>query len=425
MAKYMYVCGRAGGEAVANPGTGFAPPCGSMATNTIESLAELLVRGNYTASELFCNIPANTFTSASTITVRINAVNGNGSVSIPATTTGTFEDLINTDSISDGDTLLQEVVNAGMHGEQWTQTSAMMTMENVIDNRCQTMSNHITASARESAVRRFLRLWGNGNTVLTADEAANTYDFQGDTGELTNLFINVFSNNVDTASTFLTRIDGADGNLAASVPANTTGTIEDTTNTDVLDGASTDISVTFDMGTGMSGDELEWDAIGATWNILGGRPWGAGDNEIATSLANGSSEFLCVENSSDVALNGSPTESDAQVPARFPCIVRNLHLVMFANTLNAATTLAFRVNGVTSALSVSVPASTTGIFEDTADVIAVDTADNINMHMNASASGAGTAGSSLWAVEMQQPDDMPWDFAQPPGIQRKVEVLAY
>lgn len=425
MAKYMYVAGRAGAEVAGGPGTGFGPPCGSMATSTIESLAGMVARGNYTASELFCNIIVNTFSSASTITVRINGVNGNGSVSIPATTTGTFEDLTNTDSISDGDTFVYEVVVAGMHGETWSQTSTMMTMENVIDNRCQTMANHITPNAREGAVRRFLRLWGNGNSVVTINEAANTYDFQGDTGELTNLFINVFSNNVDNASTWLTRIDVADGNLAISIPANTTGNFEDTTNTDILDGASTDISVTFDMGIGMSGDLIEWDALGATWNILGGRPWGAGDNETGSSIANGSSSFLCIENSSDVNLNGSTTESDAQVPARFPCIVRNLHLVMFGNTLNASTTLTFRVNAANSVLSVSIPGFTTGTFEDTTDVIAVDTADEINMLMNSSASSSGAAGSSLWAVEMQQPDDMPWDFAQPPGINRNVEVLAY
>lgn len=425
MAKYMYVSGRAGGEAVADPGTGFGPPCGSMATSSIEALAGMVARGNYTASELFCNIIANTFTSASSITMRINGVNGNGTISIPATTTGTFEDLTNTDSISDGDTFVYEVVLAGMHGQQWTQTSSMMTMENVIDNRCQTMANHITPSVRAGAVRRFLRLWGNGNTVVTINEAANTYDFQGDTGELTNLFINVFSNSIATASTWLTRIDVADGNLAISIPANTTGTFEDTTNTDTLDGASTDISVTFDVGTGMSTDTIEWDAIGATWNILGGRPWGAGDNETGSSITFGVSSFLCIENSSDVFLNGSTTESDAQVPARFPCIVRNLHLVMFGNTLNAATTLTFRVNAANSALSVSVPGFTTGTFEDTTDVIAVDTADDINMLMNSSASSSGAAGSSLWAVEMQQPDDMPWDFNQPPGIRRNVEVLAY
>jgi hypothetical protein len=62
----------------------------------------------------------NALNGTSTARTRKNSTNGNQSVSIPAATTGDFEDTSNTDSIASGDRFNYQIVTGGTSGDFWT-----------------------------------------------------------------------------------------------------------------------------------------------------------------------------------------------------------------------------------------------------------------------------------------------------------------
>jgi hypothetical protein len=87
----------------ANTTTYFAPS-GSLALtadgNVTESTFQTLAQLPLTLSSLGIRLASNTVTAASTLKLRKNAANGNQSVSITASTTGYFEDAVNTDVLA-------------------------------------------------------------------------------------------------------------------------------------------------------------------------------------------------------------------------------------------------------------------------------------------------------------------------------------
>jgi hypothetical protein len=89
-------------------------------------------------------------------------------------------------------------------------------------------------------------------------------------------------------------------------------------------------------------------------------------------------------------------ESGTQTVVSAAAIIKNLTVYIPApNSETAAITLSFRKNGVTTALSVTVPASTAGVFTDNVHSVAVAQGDYINL-----ISSAGTNGSLNGSVSV-------------------------
>jgi hypothetical protein len=93
-------------------------------------------------------------------------------------------------------------------------------------------------------------------------------------------------------------------------------------------------------------------------------------------------------------MGGTPTltaEASAQIVAADTATVSSLGVYVVANSLTTATTtFGFRVNGVSSALTVSVPAGATGSFSDVTNTAAVADGDLICFIISTSAGGSGT-----------------------------------
>ena len=75
---------------------------GARVASTTEAGAQVTYRSAGTLSLLYFRVYENS-RGSSTFGTRVNGVNGNQSVSIGASTTGEFEDTVNTDSIVAGD----------------------------------------------------------------------------------------------------------------------------------------------------------------------------------------------------------------------------------------------------------------------------------------------------------------------------------
>lgn len=68
-----------------------------------ETDAQFKVQQTATVSGLWCNVLTNGITAASTMNFRKNTANGNQTISFPASTTGVFEDAVNSDTLAVND----------------------------------------------------------------------------------------------------------------------------------------------------------------------------------------------------------------------------------------------------------------------------------------------------------------------------------
>lgn len=90
--------------------TNYYTIAGTISGRTTET--DTLADANFifNASNLECNISANSVTAASTLTFRKNSAAGNQSISIGSSTTGIFEDITNTDSIIASDEINYQLI---------------------------------------------------------------------------------------------------------------------------------------------------------------------------------------------------------------------------------------------------------------------------------------------------------------------------
>lgn len=108
---YPLIGGSANGSALATGTSVFTPVSGGQRSSaSAEAGLTISAQTAFTASNLFCQVKANAATTATTVTVRKNSANGNGTISIGAGLTGYFEDTSNTDSFSATDTMSYDQV---------------------------------------------------------------------------------------------------------------------------------------------------------------------------------------------------------------------------------------------------------------------------------------------------------------------------
>lgn len=192
---------------------------------------ETTVREAYTWDKTRIYINVNTIDAASQIFSLVEGGAGNQFISIPALTTGEFEDAVASDVLSAGDEIAYYFA-AGVDGGD---EEIVVT---VIQSR-------LTHASSQDAIRSlgvaqtqntvwYYSIAGRAEPKTTeADAQCMLRGFQGAISAV-NLMINVRVNQNTLATTIVDRVNGADGNLAISVPALTAGIFEDISNVTVL-----------------------------------------------------------------------------------------------------------------------------------------------------------------------------------------------
>lgn len=106
----------AGAGTQASGVTRFSPVGLALNNNTGEPNNQLPILVAKTFSGLWLNVTTNSIAATSTVNFRKNANNGNQTVSITASTTGTFEDTVNSDSVVANDLINYQVITGGASG---------------------------------------------------------------------------------------------------------------------------------------------------------------------------------------------------------------------------------------------------------------------------------------------------------------------
>lgn len=352
-------------------GSTYTPPTGA------EALSQVLARSSYTMANLFLRVVTNGTTGSSTSTSRKNAAPGNMSVTIGAGLTGTFEDTVNTDSLVTGDLFCERLVVGA--GGSINRSLLGVTLDNSGSNYDRIFVNGEGLGILPgSSITVFQSL--SGPIGANTTEADQQLTFRT-AATLSNLRVYV-SVGAAAATTFRTRKNGANGNQSVIAPLGVTGSFEDTTNTDSV----------------VAGDEICMSVVLGAAETIQIAVWQVKSAGAAAQLVNSDTTTVTISSDTHVAPAGnmstSLTESQVQMKSRTTFTGKELYLNVKTHGASSGVNLFLRKNGVNTALAVNIPASTTGVFEDTSNTADFVSGDLFHLFFD-HGGGAGSIGFTM------------------------------
>lgn len=206
---------------------------GAGAAVTVEADCQWKMQYSATLRNLGAQCSGNSRTSATTVRLRKNGANGNQSVSLPITTSGTFYDTTNTDTVAANDLVCYSITNG-------TGTDAITHRGIQIDFQTTTnpgvgivgICNIVPATVKyPEPATVYIPLSGmiSGTSSFAVETNAQTKLYEAWTFK--GLTVGISNNDVTSASTVTLRKGAADTALSASITASTTGFFQDTTDT--------------------------------------------------------------------------------------------------------------------------------------------------------------------------------------------------
>jgi len=331
-----------------------------------------------TLSNLSCKVSLNTRTVGTVLNYKINGSPSNQSITIGAGLTGEFTDASNTDSITATHPILLTCA-ASSSGSGDIQFS---TITSICDSTgIQYGLNAGPTDFVTSGSTRFIPLHGRLTTSPVTLESQSSVR-QSIKGTFKSISVNVSVNTRSTATLIKSRKNSVDGNLLITVPSTTTGIFTDTTGSDIF-GFGDDINLALYTtdGTGTL-------TVGSMSSLV--IPY---DPNNFNLLASQQADLALTATSFYFKLFGdqrSSSRTDSQTQYRFPLSgykAKNFRVNISSNTIASSSTMYFRKNGTNTSLSVSIPASTTGFFEDLTNEVDLSSGDNINYCYTSGGSG--------------------------------------
>lgn len=214
-------------------------------------------------------------------------------------------------------------------------------------------------------------------------------------GTISNFTTYITSNASTATSTYVTRINGADGNQSLTIGIAATGEFTDNTNTDSV---AVGDEVAFYLQRGNGGNSLpqqtyayfEADSNGLMVKV------GAGGNiNFTTASATRYIPFMGDN------LNSATESAVIKHPILTTCEAANMQLYVSANT-RTSTTFRFRVNGADGNQSITVGSSATGLFEDNTNTDSLAAGDDVNYSIT-TGTGANTLTLQQISCEITYP----------------------
>lgn len=396
MPSWLTGCAGGGASVFTTGTTYYLPPMGcSRAIVRPEAALQAIARDSYTWANLFVRVTANAATADTVVSSRVDGANGSQSVTIPAGTTGTFEDTVNSDSLVDGSLFnSQLVVGAGGDITLGVIFYTLSTVSNTTPILCTADANRIWYSTVVAHARI-------GGALYPTDETNVLYIVWAAT-TLSNLRVYVHASDSSQSSVVRTRINQANGNLLVTITAGTTGSFEDTINTD-----SVSVGQTLNY---ILGPVLLAGTGSCFFTLLQMKSTSTG-RQLVVGYAHGGSIAFAVTRYGAVESGTYPTaagtESNIQTEAQIAFTLANLFARANTNTLDGATTVRSRKNTANGNLLISIGAGLTGSFEDTTNSDSIVATDLVNYQV---VSG-GTVGSitlNIMGSELQQPVGQPY-----------------
>ena len=229
----------------------------------------------------------------------------------------------------------------------------------------------MSVDATEANKKQYLRVSGATFSYLSVYISANTL-------------------NVNANLKFIN--NGSVGNQNVVITAGVTGLFQDTSGTDTVAQDNTvSLEQVVGVATGSATPEY-WSCVASpstNWRYYGQN---AGGNLSSASI------FRSLSGNS-TAVSGS--EANAQVKFRQSGTLKKSQVTVSVNTETSSNVIVMRKNGANANLTMTVPGSTTGIFEDTANSDTVSVGDLFNWNTT---SLSGTTTGTVLSVEFVSDD---------------------
>jgi len=367
----------------------YFPLLGCLPTSSClyEQETQYLVRDTLTLSQLFIKVTTNSDT-ASHLYCRKNAVNGNQTITIPASTTGTFSDTTHSDSLVSGDLVCSGIYTGS--GGYFSLSGIAYQLQHASSN-VPILGSFCASAVGTGGSPYYLNILGMLQAV--ANETYCQYKVRT-AGTLSNLRLYVSANALDQSTPVYSRVNANNGQQSLSIGASATGSFEDTTHTDSVSAGNT-IGTLLDASLSNPANSIIFNLHQYKY-ASASQYLGAGD---ATCYPRDKGFTYYVGIGDDTF--GSTGEYAAQVTTPFSWIAANLFASCMTYNLNQPAPVYFRQNGANTAITISV--NGTGFFEDTTHTVVVNSSDNVNFSYNATAANSGTIALLYIGVELQQP----------------------
>jgi len=353
-----------------------------------EAQRQVPIRQGGTFGTLWVHIGTNATSASSTLTVRKNGADGNQTVTITSGGTGDFSDNTHTDSCTAGDKFNYKTVT-GTGGALGVVT-VKMDFQSSGSGAYGTFCTGSAVTYTTASATRFN--CPAGVSVNTGGTNETLFEFYvRSAATLKNIAAYVSANSWATNASYISRKNGANGNLTVTITAGGTGLFESTANSDTL--ASGDRFCTaFVTSTGTSKSmTVEFNTIGientATTGV-GFLPCMRGGAITTTA----STTRYC-QTSGAIPGGYATAETDIQTANRVNYDYSGLNLNMTANTTTSgSSTVTVRKNATTNtALTVSITSAGTGQFSDTTHTVTGNSAsDQLDYEIVTSAGGVLT-----------------------------------
>lgn len=332
----------------------FTAPLGYLLNpQNTEALHSLVTQEAGTFSLLA--VQANATGTSRVVVFRNNTADGNQTVSPTNTTAGVYADTTHSDTVSAGDVVNNKATATGSPTYDWSRWAFAATTNTV------GFLGQTTNSGANAGTAHYMQ--GTGIFLSSASggasEALNKLRIRAG-GSAKNLNTYTTPNAGAAGLPFVSRLNGSNGNLTCTPTGNTAQRAEDTTHSDTLAaGDDYDFTIT-SSNVGGALNFLSWaveNSSATTVDLFGG-PTGSGG---VTRSASGTATYYHISG----GIRNSTTESANTIQHGFAVTSSKLRILLSANTYSAAGTLKSRNNTADGTQTVSLTASTTGVFEDT------------------------------------------------------------
>lgn len=240
-----YIATSPGGFGISTTTRYFSPvEIGGATGETAVFQKEVFAAGTWSNLQVYTS--ANTKSATTTFRSRINAANGNMSVSFAAGVSGLAVDTSNSDALVVGDllTISMEISGTGTITSNTVYSQIAYTSDAAIGLYSDTRTN---ATRTASATVHYLPILGNFQSVAETTES-RVQVCLGVAGTISEFTFHITSNNYTGSSTAQLRINAANANSVVTLPATTNGSVKDSVNTDKVD-IDDLLSIAFSGGT--------------------------------------------------------------------------------------------------------------------------------------------------------------------------------
>lgn len=331
------------------------------------------------------SISANTRVNATSF--RVTTTGGaplSQQLSIAAGATGVFEDVVNTDAVSAGDLIACQITNGSGSSGQITLQHRWITIEPASSGK-ETLGIGYLGAVFTGTTDRGIPFMGSDQMTTLALIPSGSFKSY-ETAILDRLAVYVSANTATVAVTVTSYINGANGNLVATIAAGSTGFFEDTTHSDTLAIGNT---YAFRLQkTGGTGN-LTVQHVQSVWTSTG--------NAVATmggysSISQGA--LGTVYQPLGPTRQQGLTESEMQSKMTFAGRAEKLRVITAGLSASSAADVGLRKNGVTTALIVTLPSGGggSGTFENTTDIVSFADGDLMDFIIGS------TPGDASWLL---------------------------